>query len=592
MLSLRLFINFRFSPICKVCGLVFVAGFWLQSSLSASTSSGGVASNGDLKWFPLLTGLLGGLALFLYGMDQMTRGLKSAAGEKIKVILARFTSNRLKAAVTGSLVTAVIQSSSVTTVLIVGFVSAGVMTLSQSVGVIMGANVGTTLSAQIVAFKVQNAALGLVAIGFALLFIGKRDPIKQLGNVLMGLGLIFLGMTLMSDGMNPLRSYQPFFDLMVALRNPILGILVGAVFTGLVQSSLVTTGIAIALAGQGLIELPTGISIIFGANIGTCITALLAALGKAREALQVALVHVFFNVIGVVIWFKFIPELAYVVRLISPSAEGLAEIEKLADEVPRQIANAHAIFNIANTLLLLPFTTVLAKMVTKLVPSAKGDTLSKPQYLDDAVLSVPALALNNARLEIARLGAEVCRIVETVPLALSTQDMRVLDRIARRDDAVDELQGAVLQYIGKIRKMDLSESSSEEIQRLIIMVDALERIGDVVTNDIIGICRRRINRNLHVSLQVADMLIGLHKTLEVSVQDAVELIREPNPDKTIKIVERKAEVDGRLAELFRHQEKRFGEESSNRVQVFRIEMDIVEKQRRIFTLIQRIAEQL
>lgn len=239
---------FRISDVCKKLACIFVLWVFLGSSLVANPGSPSEIVNGDLNWIPLFMGLCGGLALFLYGMDQMSAGLKSAAGNKMKVILSRFTSNRFKAALTGSVVTAVIQSSSVTTVLIVGFVSAGLMTLSQSVGVIMGANVGTTLTAQIVAFKVQNAALALVAIGFALLFMSRRDSFKQLGNVLMGLGFVFLGMTLMSDGMNPLRSYQPFFDFMVTLRNPLLGILVGAVFTGLVQSSSATTGIVIALA--------------------------------------------------------------------------------------------------------------------------------------------------------------------------------------------------------------------------------------------------------------------------------------------------------------------------------------------------------
>lgn len=226
--------------------------------------------------------LFGGIALFLFGMEQMAGGLKSAAGNKMKDILARFTTHRVKAALTGCVTTAIIQSSSVTTVLVVGFVSAGLMTLTQSVGVIMGANVGTTFTAQIVAFKVGKAALLLVALGFAMLFVGKRDAVKQSGNIVMGLGLVFLGMDIMSDAMEPLRSYQPFIDVMARMENPVLGILVGAVFTAMVQSSSATTGIVIALASQGLLEFPAGIALIFGANIGTCFTAWLAALGKSR----------------------------------------------------------------------------------------------------------------------------------------------------------------------------------------------------------------------------------------------------------------------------------------------------------------------
>ncbi len=583
---------FKLSSICKLLALVFAGVACFQTAVFAATDSIHGAAVAEFSWIPLLMGLFGGLALFLYGMDQMSSGLKSAAGEKMKDILSRFTSNRVKAALTGSMVTAVIQSSSVTTVLVVGFVSAGIMTLSQSVGVVMGANVGTTLTAQIVAFKVQNAALALIAVGFALLFIGKRDAIKQLGNVFMGLGLVFLGMTLMSDGMNPLRNFEPFLDFMITLRNPLLGILVGAVFTGLVQSSSATTGIVIALASQGLIELPTGVSLIFGANIGTCFTALLATLGKGRESLQVALVHVIFNVVGVAIWFGFIPQLVDWVRVLSPSAEGLSGTMRLAEEVPRQIANAHAIFNVTNTLLLLPFTTVIASLVKRMAPIKERENFSEPEFLDEAVLSVPAMALNNARLEIARMGERVCEIVQRVPDALARDDELLLKEIHAMDDPVDDLQEVILHYIGRIRKMDLSDSSSDEIQRLIIMADALERIGDVVTGDIVAICQRRMSRRLHMGPQALEMLQGLHKVLENSMSEVVTLMRIPDPDGTIKVVERKAELDQRLAAVFRHQEKRFGEESSNRVQVFRIEMDIVEKQRRIFTLIQRIAEQL
>ena len=583
---------FRISDVCKKLACIFVLWVFLGSSLVANPGSPSEIVNGDLNWIPLFMGLCGGLALFLYGMDQMSAGLKSAVGNKMKVILSRFTSNRFKAALTGSVVTAVIQSSSVTTVLIVGFVSAGLMTLSQSVGVIMGANVGTTLTAQIVAFKVQNAALALVAIGFALLFMSRRDSIKQLGNVLMGLGLVFLGMTLMSDGMNPLRSYQPFFDFMVTLRNPLLGILVGAVFTGLVQSSSATTGIVIALASQGLIELPTGISLIFGANVGTCFTAMLATLGKSREALRVALVHVIFNLVGVLIWFKFIPQFAEWIQLISPRSVELEGVNRLAQEVPRQIANAHAIFNIANTLLLLPFTTGMARLVSWLVPARKTDSVSKPQFLDEAVLAVPALALNNARLEIAQLGKRVCSIMGDVPTAIKSRDSRFLRKLAEKDDAVDQTQEAILKYIGKIRKMDLSDSSSEEIQRLIIMVDALERISDVVTNDIVEICIRKVNAEFQFSPQLTEMLLNIQHILEESISEAIELLGHPDPMGPVKIVERKFEIDRRLAEVFLHQEKRFAEDDSDRVPLFRLEMDLLEKQRRIFTLVQRIAEEL
>jgi phosphate:Na+ symporter len=230
-----------------------------------------------INWLNLAMGLFGGLAMFLFGMEQMSEGLKAAAGETLKDVLARLTKNRFMGALTGAFVTAILNSSSVTTVLVVGFISAGFMSLAQSVGVIMGANVGSTFTAQIVAFNVTQYALIMVAAGFLMLFTGKAENTRHYGSMVMGLGLVFYGMGVMGDAMLPLRSYQPFLDLMVRMENPLLGILVGAIFTGLVQSSAATTGIAIVMASSGLITLPAGIALAFGANLGTCVTAILAS---------------------------------------------------------------------------------------------------------------------------------------------------------------------------------------------------------------------------------------------------------------------------------------------------------------------------
>ena len=292
--------------------------------LFAHTAIAEEAASQDIDWFYLVMALLGGLAMFLYGMEQMSDGLQSAAGDKLKDVLAGLTRNRFLGAVTGAFVTAVLNSSSVTTVLVVGFISAGFMTLTQSVGIIMGANIGSTFTAQIVAFNVTQYALLLVALGFFMLFTAKTERIRHFGSMIMGLGLIFYGMGVMGEAMNPMRTYEPFLELMVKMENPLLGILVGAVFTGLVQSSAATTGIAIVMAAEGLISLPAGIALSFGANIGTCVTAILAAIGKPAEAVRAAVVHISFNIAGVVLWLMFIPQLAEFVAYISPSAPELA----------------------------------------------------------------------------------------------------------------------------------------------------------------------------------------------------------------------------------------------------------------------------
>ncbi len=303
--------------------------------------------NNHLDWFNMMMWLAGGLALFLFGMEQLIKGLLVIAGNQMKNILARLTTNRVMGAVTGAGVTAVIQSSSVTTVLTVGFVSAGLMTVTQAAGVIMGANLGTTVTAQIVAFKVTNYALLAVSFGFILQFISQKHRTIAIGQLIMGLGLLFFGMNIMSEGMAPLRDYPPFLELMMEMQNPFLGILVAFIFTALVQSSSATISIIIVMASNGFLTLPAGIALLMGANLGTTVTALLSTIGKSREALRTALIHTLFSVLGILIWLPFIPFLADMATFISANEviqNGL-DRDVLAAQTPREIANANTIFN-------------------------------------------------------------------------------------------------------------------------------------------------------------------------------------------------------------------------------------------------------
>jgi len=303
-------------------------------------------TNPSIEILPIIFGLLGGLAIFLYGIEQMTGALKTIAGSKMKNLLARMTSNRIKGAVTGAFATAVVQSSSVTTVLVVGFISAGLISLAQAISIIVGANVGSTLTVQIIAFNVTEYSLLMIALGFGVRFILKNEKIKYLGLMLMGIGLLFLGMQFMSDATRPLRSYEPFIYAMSHMKNPIIGILIAAVFTAIIHSSAAAIGIVIALASQGFINLEAGISLVLGANIGTCITAVLASIGSPRESKQAAISHVIINIVGVLIWLPFIYHLDDFVRLFSPSFPELTGLNRIAAEAPRQIANAHTIFNL------------------------------------------------------------------------------------------------------------------------------------------------------------------------------------------------------------------------------------------------------
>ena len=342
-----------------------------------------VASSGkEISVFLMITSLFGGLGMFLYGMEMMSDGMKVAAGNKMRSILEKLTSNRLLAVGVGAFVTMVIQSSSATTVMLVSFVNSGLLTFIQGLGVILGSNIGSTITAQIVAFKVTDYALALVAAGALMALFSKKDSTKNIGFVILGFGLLFYGMKVMSDTMKPLRSNPAFNDILISLENPFMGILAGAVFTALIQSSSATTGIVITLASGGSITLEAGIPLIFGANVGTCITALLAGLNASKEAKRVAIAHVTFNLTGVLLFCFWIPTFSEF-------------ISKTSIDIPRQIANAHTIFNILATVVFIPFTPLVGRLIIKYFPDEKKDRdITKPavMHLNDDVLDTPTVA--------------------------------------------------------------------------------------------------------------------------------------------------------------------------------------------------------
>jgi phosphate:Na+ symporter len=542
--------------------------------------------------WPIAMGLAGGLALFLFGMEQMTAALKQVAGGGMKTLLARLTTNRFTGVIAGALVTAVIQSSSVTTVLVVGFISAGLMTLPQSIGVILGADIGTTITAQIVAFKVTKYALVLVAVGFAFLFVSKRERVRQYGTMVMGLGLIFFGMELMSDATNPLRSYEPFIALMQRMETPLLGILVGAVFTAVIQSSSAAMGIVIVLASQGFLTLEGGIALVFGANIGTCATALLAAIGKPREAVRAAVVHVVFKVVGVVIWFGLISQLAEAVRAISPSAPELAGAARLAAETPRQIANAHTLFNVANTLIFLPFTGAFAWLMYRLIPErpeAEG-AIVQPRYLDPLLLDTPALALDRVRMELRRLGDRAYAMVrEALPVVLDgeVEDLRTL---ARLDDEVDVLHGDVVNYLGLLSQEILDRAEAEQHYDYLEAANNIENIGDLVETNLVGAGLERLGLGLNVSDATRDRLEALHERVSWAVQLACQALDARDPGMAREVIGAKAEIQ-RLADAAEtHLARRLTAEAPDRLALYRFESEVIEYLKRVYYFAKRIAK--
>jgi len=551
----------------------------------------GSAGATDLEVWTLVMGLLGGLALFLYGMEMMADSLKAVAGDRMKAILARLTTNRIMGVVTGTFVTAVIQSSSVTTVLVVGFISAGLMSLSQSMGVILGADIGTTITAQIIAFKVTKIALLMIASGFAMTFISRNEKTKLYGAGLLGLGLVFFGMNVMGEAMKPLRSYEPFLNWMAAMENPLLGILAGTIFTGLVQSSSATTGVVIVMASQGFISLEAGIALIFGANIGTCVTALLASIGRPREAVRAAVVHIIFKIVGVMLWFFFIDQLAWMVTSVSPVAEGLTGVEKMAAETPRQIANAHTIFNVLNCLIFLPFTTQFAMLVERLVPDRPMDEeeLVRAKYLDEELLVTPSLALDRCRLEILHMGDQARVMMREVLPAMLSGSAEELQRVEDMDDRVDALYGQIVQYLGQVSGTRLTSEQSEEMVRLMAAANGLETIGDTIETNLVGRGRARLAAGITISPATRKVLEEFHGAVARALDLALLAITQRNADAARRVVRMKGEINDLADSAAMHEAKRLVAEEPNRIEAYSIEVDILENLKRIYYFSKRMA---
>jgi len=542
--------------------------------------------------FDLWAGLLGGLALFLFGMDVMTKALKSAAGDYMKDVLGKLTRNRFVGVGVGAFVTAVIQSSSVTTVILVGFISAGLMSMSQSVAVIIGANIGTTITAQILAFKVTKLALPIIAGGFLLSLTAKSNKWKQIGMILLGLGLVFYGMSIMSGALNPLRTYEPFIQFMISMQNPLLGAAVGALFTAVVQSSSATTGILIVMASQGLLGIESAIAIALGANVGTCVTAALASIGKPREAVRAAVVHTLFNVAGVLIWISFIPQLAELAQWMSPSAEGLTGIDRLAADTPRQIANIHTFFNIANALIFVGFTTQLAKLVEWMVPDRpiQPEKMLLPKYLDDDLVSTPPIALETVRRELRRLGKRVRKMVKVVMPAAITGTRAELERVAEMDKVVDALHIGIIEYLGKISLETLSKRQSKELMQLVEIANAMEQIGDRIATGMVTSANKRINEEVSVSPKTAKILNNYHAMVVSTLGDALKAMATQDQVLAEQVCLRKKDFTQMSREIIEHGMDRLTANEPNRLNTYAREMEVMEIFDSVFSIARRIAK--
>jgi phosphate:Na+ symporter len=415
----------------------------------------------------------------------------------------------------------------------------------------MGANIGSTITAQILAFKVSQIALPAITVGFAISFLASKEQVKQIGRMLLGFGLVFYGMSVMSDAMSPLRTNQEFRDVLASLDTAIAAAAAGAVFTAVIQSSAATTGIVIVMAGQGLVSLDAAIAISLGANIGTCATAGLAAIGKPREAVRAAVVHFIFNVVGVLVWIGFIPEFAEMVRAISPSSEDLSGAARVAAEAPRQIANAHTIFNVANTALFIGFTTQFARLVEWLVPDRplKPDEAATPKFLDPDLLDTPAVALDNVRFELDRLGDQVVEMLDDAFNAGTHPQAAGMDEVVARDKAVDSLHRAIIAYLGRISTSGLSEEEGRDVLRLLEVANGLEYIGDRVATDIAGSARKRVDEGGKIDPKRAARIRKVHADVVRALADAISAVANEDPVLATDVRQRKVGLNRMRIEI-------------------------------------------
>ncbi|MFU8840962.1 MAG: Na/Pi cotransporter family protein [Nitriliruptoraceae bacterium] len=550
------------------------------------------AAGDGLPYTTMLMGFLGGLALFLYGMDGVTRGLKGLAGTSLSAVLARLSSNRFSGVATGVLVTAMIQSSSVTIVLVIGFVSAGLLSLTASVGVILGANVGTTITAQIVAFDVVGSALWMIAAGVFGRYVTQRDTVRMAATTLLGLGLLFLGMGVMQSGMAPLRGYEPFLDLMAAERGPLPGVLIGASLTALIQSSSATIGIVIVMASQGLVPLETGIALALGASLGTPVTAILATIGRPRVARRAAAVHVLFNAIGVTLMLLLLPWLAEAARVLSPTSPGLSGSDALAAETPRQIANAYTLAKSGMLVLFLPFTTQLARLAERLVPVRADERRHIPRYLDDELLGTPGAALELASREVERMARKALALVDAVLEPLLEGRSTALLEVAEADDEIDELHDAIIDYLRRIDGDGLSEHERDRLLALTNVTTYLELVGDIVKHDLVRVGLRRIEEHVPFSDETRAVITDVHQTMRGLLADAITAFTDGDVDLAEHVLEAKPQVNEQLQEAAAQRASRLGADAPARVAAFTRGTETLEHLRRFYTFAKRIARQV
>ncbi len=458
----------------------------------------------------LIFGLMGGLGMFLFGMKIMSEGLQKVAGSRMRKILAALTNNRVVGTLVGIAVTAIIQSSSATTVMVVGFVNAGLMSLTQSIGIVLGANIGTTVTAQLIAFKITKYALPAIGLGAGFKLFSRNKKWSYIGEILLGFGMLFYGLHIMTKSFDPVKTSEEFRNIfMIVGDSHLLGVLIGTILTLIVQSSSATIGITIALASSGLISFEASVALILGENIGTTITANLAAIGTNLAARRTALAHFLFNFLGVCYMLVLFPFLIDFINSITPgNADFIIQTQEQATRmggdigdkpyIARHIANTHTMFNIINTLIFLPLVGVLAKLSTLVIRGQDAEVDYHLKFLDNRVLNTPPIALAQARAETLRMAQVAQEMVDETLRFLQDNDLKRIPGLEKKENLTDVLQKEITDFLVSLSQQSITQEASQEVASMMHMVNDLERVGDHCEN-LWNLCQRKLDQKITFS---------------------------------------------------------------------------------------------
>jgi len=527
------------------------------------------------RWILIFSSLVGGLGLFLMGIRMMSDSLTHSTGNQIRDLLARLTRNKYAAFLAGIFVTMVFQSSTATTVMLISLVNSRLIRFVSTVGIIFGAAIGATVTIQLIAFRISDYALSIIAVGFLLYILSKQQKIRSISLSIIGFGILFLGMNLMSQSIEPFRSTDEFAWILSGLEHPLAGILVGALLTALIQSTSAFIGILIMLSGQGLISLAAAVPLLIGANIGTAVTAVIAAAGGSRESKQVALAHTLFKVTGALMIVWFIPLFSQLVILISPSADQVAGGGSYTD-LPRQIANAHTVFNTVVALVFLPFTNLFARLVTRLIPLRNEVPVKlSTWYIDEGLLPAPALALGVARREVLRMMETAQRMTEDILIPFMERNTEVLSKIKDREEELNYLRDAINRYLVKIVRQDLTAKQVQEAYQMMYAVDEFEQIGDVLAVTMWDKAESWCRSPYHFSAQGREEILDFHLMTLKILYHTYRTFQEADLKSARKSKEKYSHFRKMFFELERKHYERLRMEIEESVESSRTHMEII-----------------